>query len=158
MIMILLFDPINTQLSQDSLMLLFDITSDEKRSVQRHWLISDSGKTSKIPQYCISELSLLSNHTHLDYSMCSLLITNVINQGNISSHWDSPGTLWNPPWEIRLPLWKPSHKAICCVLQSTFCYVIDYCMCISFCCMLVRYCFVLPVSLCFWRFHCPQMI
>ncbi len=60
-IVIMLFDPIDTQqLSQDSLILLFDITSDNTKYIKKvcpkafisFW---ESGKNSKIPQnYCIS--------------------------------------------------------------------------------------------------------
>ncbi len=65
--MITLFDPIDTQqLSQDSLILRFDRTSDYTKYIKKvcpkafisFWLW-ENGKNSEITQnYCISELSL----------------------------------------------------------------------------------------------------
>ncbi len=70
--MIILFDPINAQqLSQDSLILLFDITSDYTKYIKKvcpkafisFWLW-ESGKNTKIPQnYCI--YYLFNQITHI---------------------------------------------------------------------------------------------
>ncbi len=66
----MLFDPIDTQqLSQDSLILQFDITSDYtkyRKKVCPKFLTNKVGKTVNYPK---TTVSLQSNHTHLGYNM-----------------------------------------------------------------------------------------